>query len=55
MKKIEMTIDPNEIKTRDPFMFMIISGATKANIQTDHKKENSKKNCRRKVDRNFED
>jgi len=55
MKKIEISIDPSEIKTRDNLMLMIISGVTKANIHTDHKKENSKKNCRRKIDRNFED
>lgn len=50
-----MKIDPNDIKVRDPFMLLVINGATKANIEVDQKKENSKKKCRVKVDRNFED
>lgn len=51
----KIVINPNDIKTRDYNMLMIIAGATKANIQTDRKKENNKKNCRRKIDRNLED
>jgi hypothetical protein len=50
-----MKINPNEIKTRDPFMMMIIGGVTKANVEVDQKKEKNKKKCRVKVDRNFED
>lgn len=47
----EIKIDPNEIKTRDPYILMIISGATKASTHKDMKKENNKYECRRKVNR----
>ncbi len=44
------TIDPNEVATRDPLMLLIISGATKAAIHKDHKKQSSKDACRGKQD-----
>lgn len=55
MNNLSGTIDPNDIKVRDPFMLLIINGATKANIEVDRKKENNKKKCRAKIDRNFEE
>ena len=51
----DIVINPNDIKSRDPFMLLVIGGATKANIEVDRKKENNKKNCRKKIDRHFED
>ncbi len=36
-------------------MLLIINGATKANVEVDRKKENNKKHCRKKIDRNFDD
>lgn len=51
----EFSIDPNDIKTRDYNMLLIISGATKAATHIDRKKENNRKACRRKVDKHTED
>ncbi len=45
------TIDPNEIKTRDPYILMIIAGATKASVYKDLKKDKNKYECRRKVNK----
>jgi hypothetical protein len=39
-------IDPNDIKTRDYNMLLIIAGATKAAIHVDKRKENNRKACR---------
>lgn len=43
----EFSIDPNEIKTRDYNMLLIISGATKAAVHVDRKKEKNRKECRK--------
>jgi hypothetical protein len=39
-------IDPNEIPTRDLFMLMILTGATKSGTHTDEKKEKNRRACR---------
>ena len=49
-EKNEFSIDPNDIKTRDYFMTLIISGVTKSGTHVDRKKEQNRKNCRRKCD-----
>ena len=45
-----VTIDPNEIATRDPLMLLILAGATKAAIHKDRKKQASKDACRGRHD-----
>jgi hypothetical protein len=40
-------INPNELKTRDPLMVLIIQGVTKAGVQVDRKKESARKACRK--------
>lgn len=45
-EKNKFSIDPNEIKTRDYNMLLIIAGATKAGIHVDKRKERNKKACR---------
>lgn len=45
-KKSQFSIDPNEIKTRDYNMLLIIAGATKAAVHVDKRKENNRKACR---------
>lgn len=50
MKSLSGSIDPNDIKGRDYLLVALINGATKANVQIDRKKENSRKACRKKVD-----
>lgn len=47
-------IDPNKIKVRDRLLEALIKGATKAGVQVDRKKEQSKKACREKVRREEE-
>jgi hypothetical protein len=44
-------INPNEIRTRDYLMLELIRGATKAGVQVDRKKEQSKHRCRQKQGR----
>ena len=53
--KETFSIDPNEIKVRDPFMLLLIGGATKAATHVDRKKQNDKMKCRRKCNRYTED
>lgn len=40
-------INVREIRTRDYLMVRVITGATKAGIQTDRRKEEDRKKCRR--------
>ncbi len=51
-KKPKFKIDPNELKTRDPLIVKLITGATKSGVQADQKKQASKKACRKKIDQN---
>lgn len=44
-KKIKH-IDPNDIKTRDWYMVLIINGATKAGVIPDRRKARNKYRCR---------
>lgn len=48
-KNVPDKINPNLLKTRDPFMLAIILGATKAGVAKDQKKEKERKRCRRRV------
>lgn len=48
-------INPNKLKTRDYHLLKIIAGATKANVQTDRKKEANKKLARQKIRREDEE
>jgi hypothetical protein len=50
--KNTVTIDPNDIKTRDYLMLDIIRGVTKSGIQVDRKKQESKNACRKKINPN---
>lgn len=50
--KNTVTIDPNDIKTRDYLILDIIRGVTKSGIQVDRKKQESKKACRKKINHN---
>ena len=45
----EITIDPNEIKVRDPLMVQIINGITKAGYHENKKKRASKYACRKRT------
>lgn len=42
-------IDPNQLKTRNHLMVAVINGATKSYVETDRRREASKKACRRRV------
>jgi hypothetical protein len=48
-RKTPEKIDPNEFKTRDHLLVLLITGATKAGAHRDHRKEASRKACRKKV------
>lgn len=39
-------IDPNDIKTRDHYMVMLINGATKSGVHMDKRKAKNKFRCR---------
>lgn len=43
-------IDPNEVKTRDHLLVALITGATKAGVQKDRRKEANRTACRRQHD-----
>jgi len=49
-----VTIDPNEIKTRDYLLLDLINGATKSGIHVDRRKEANRKACRKKLN-HYED
>ena len=49
-----VTIDPNEIKTRDYLLLDLINGVTKSGVHVDRKKEANRKACRKKLN-NYED
>jgi hypothetical protein len=42
-------IDPNQLKTRDHLVVLLITGVTKAGVHRDIRKEENKKACRKKV------
>lgn len=44
-----ISIDPNEIKVRDPLMVQIINGITKAGYHENKKKRASKYACRKRI------
>lgn len=48
-KKDRSQIDPNTLRIRDELLKRLICGATKAGVEKDHRKEENKKRCRKKV------
>lgn len=54
-RKVPDTIDPNEIKSRDELMVQLINGATKSGVEKDKKREEDKKRCRKKYDKDYDD
>jgi hypothetical protein len=42
-------IDPNQLKTRDHLLVLLITGTTKAGPHRDERKEANRKACRKKV------
>ena len=46
MKMEPFSIDPNEVKTRDYNMLLIIGGATKSGAHQDKRKQRNKNSCR---------
>jgi hypothetical protein len=47
-----VTIDPNEIKTRDYLLLDLINGVTKSGVHIDRKKEANRNACRKKINHN---
>jgi hypothetical protein len=47
-----VTIDPNEIKTRDYLLVDLINGVTKSGVYVDRRKEANRKACRKKINPN---
>lgn len=54
-KDINIVIDPNEIRVRDELLMRLINGATKSGVHCDRKKHNSKNECRKWKQRNYDD
>lgn len=50
----EFSIDPNDIPVRDTLMIDIINGVTKAAVHVDRKREQNRKACRRKFNKDSE-
>jgi hypothetical protein len=44
---VKRTITPGKLKTRDHLMVKVITGATKAGVHKDRRKEANKRACRK--------
>lgn len=48
--RLKLTINPNQIRTRDLVLVALINGATKGGPHVDHKKAAARRACRRPVE-----